>query len=207
MRSFPVLDLSTFLKTFTAIAKTSLGSKTQSFLHVSVIHQQTIISTHKRHLSDASQSLLHPLAHQSAIPMASHASLILTAAAEALQAIGDFKWNIECTENAPPKLTDLHDPLECIRTRTCWLREIKEEQRSTIWEPIPVHARATLNLVTAICRDLDKSIWIKRDDGEVSMLRKRVKTSQWQARRMDSHRMALFACKHSLDLINSIAQS
>lgn len=199
--------MSTFSESSTVIAKTSLGSKTRSFLYVSVIHHQLIISTQKRYLSKASRSLLRPLAHQITISMASHAEHILTAASEALQAIGDFKWNIECTENAPLKLADLHDPLECIRTRTCWLREIKEEQWSTIWKPIPVHARATLNLVTAICRDLDKSIWIKRDDGEVSMLRKRVKTSQWQARRMFAHRMALFGCKHSLDLINSIAQS
>ncbi|KAM0706198.1 hypothetical protein Q7P35_006747 [Cladosporium inversicolor] len=99
--------------------------------------------------------------------MASHADLIFTAAAEALQAIGDFKWNIECTKSAPPKLTDLH-----------------EQRWKTIWEPIPVHVRTTLNAVTAICRDLDKSIWVKREDGEVSMLRIRVLTSQWKARRI-----------------------
>lgn len=172
------------ISTVIATTSISLGSKTRSSLYVSVIHHELITSTHKRYLSNAYQSLLHLLAHQLAIPMASHADLIFTAAAEALQATGDFKWNVECTENAPPKLTGLHGPLESIRLRIGWLKEIKEEQWKTIWEPIPAHVRTTLNAVTAICGELDKSIWVKREDGEVSMLRIRVLTSQWKARRI-----------------------
>lgn len=83
-------------------------------------------------VSNIFQSRLHLPAHQVAITMASTTEGIHKAAAEALQAIGDVKWNIACTDNAPPELTDLDDPLETIRMKVNWLKDIKEEQWNSL---------------------------------------------------------------------------
>lgn len=64
--------------------------------------------------------------------MASIIDGIHKAAADALQAIGDVKWNISGTENAPPHLTDLDDPLTDIRRSINQLKQIKEEQWNSV---------------------------------------------------------------------------
>lgn len=155
---------------------------------------------------DALQSLLHLLAHRITISMASITDGIHKAAAEALQLIGDVKWNIACTDNAPPHLTDLDEPLDDIRTRVNWLKAIKEEQWNSLWKPMPVHAREALNAIAETCKDLVKSCWETNEDGE-PLLRIRVLTSGWRKRRIFAHRQALEVWQHSLSLLNITAKS
>ena len=168
---------------------------------------QTPTSLHTRlSASNPFHSLPHPPTRRIAISMASVTDGIHKAAAEALQAIGDVKWNIACTEIAPPHLTDLEDPLDTIRMRVNWLREIKEEEWNTLWKPMPMHAQETLNAIAETCNDLVKSCWTTKEDGEL-FLRIRVLISGWEKRRVFAHRQSLDVWQHSLDLINGTAKS
>jgi hypothetical protein len=138
--------------------------------------------------------------------MASITDGIHKAAAEALQVIGDVKWNIACTDNAPPHLTDLDEPLVDIRMKINWLKEIKEEQWDSLWKPVPVHARETLNAIAKTCKDLVNSCWDTKEDDE-PLLRIRVLTSGWKKRCIFAHRQSLDVWQHSLDLIYGTAKS
>ena len=151
-------------------------------------------------------SLPHLLAHQIAIHMASTADRIPTAAAEALQRMGDIQSKIRNTPNATQMIAMLWSQLELLRMRFDRFKEIKEEQWNNIEKPLSVHTLAVLNEITAVCNDMDKAIWTKKEDGQ-QLLKIRVLTSAWKQRRLLGHHGALGSWQNSLDLINSMARS
>lgn len=131
---------------------------------------------------------------------------ILAMATEALQELGDVRWNIVNTPNVPPLVSNLDARLETIQMRVDMLKEIKEEQWNDLGQPMCIYAQATLVAITEICDDLNKGIWVMTEDNQV-VLRKRVLTSQWKSQRITAHRTTLLTLQYSLAMIIGTANT
>jgi hypothetical protein len=121
----------------------------------------------------------------------------------ALQSAEALIENINKLAETPPIIKNLLLLLEAVREAMDDLKDTSEETWATLGAPLSDLAYASFKMSLEIVDDLNKSIWIKSEDGQLAVA-PRVATNGWRQQRITADDSALWTCQCSLVEISNV---